>query len=77
MESRPQRLLTISQASARLGVHPDTLRKWADKGMVAMVKLPSGHRRFEPQEIERVRAEMGLRGNLVASKRESEQEQPG
>src|SRR5215207_6107046 len=61
MEPRPQRLLTISQAAARLGVHPDTLRAWADKGLVPVIKLPSGVRRFEPQEIERVRAEMGLK----------------
>ncbi len=54
------RLLTIAQAAARLGVHPDTLRAWADKGMVPVVRLPSGYRRFDPGEIERVRREMGL-----------------
>jgi len=62
MEPRPQRLLTISQAAARLGVHPDTLRKWADKGLVPVIRTPTGYRRFEPQEIERVRAAMGLPG---------------
>jgi excisionase family DNA binding protein len=51
---------TISQAAARLGVHATTLRTWAEKGMVKMIKLPSGYRRFEPAEIERVRKEMGL-----------------
>ena len=56
------RLLTIAQAAARLGVHPDTLRGWADKGLVPMVRLPSGYRRFAPAEIERVRREMGLGG---------------
>jgi putative resolvase len=56
------RLLTISQAATRLGVHPNTLRKWADKGLVPAVKLPSGYRRFVPSEIERVRREMGLDG---------------
>lgn len=61
MEPRPTRLLTISQAAARLGVHPDSLRRWADKGLVPVIKLPSGYRRFEPQEIERVRSEMGLK----------------
>ena len=54
------RLLTIAPAAARLGVHPDTLRAWADKGLVAMVRLPSGYRRFDPAEIERVRRAMGL-----------------
>ncbi len=63
MEPQPRRLLTISQAAARLEVHPDTLRAWADKGLVPVIRTPTGYRRFEPQEIERVRTEMGLKGN--------------
>jgi excisionase family DNA binding protein len=61
-----QRLLTISQAAARLGVHPDTLRAWADKGLVPVVRTPTGYRRFQPAEIERVREEMGLLEKIVA-----------
>ena len=60
MAEKEPRLLTITQAAARLGVHADTLRAWADKGMVPVVRLPSGYRRFHPEEIERVRREMGL-----------------
>ncbi len=55
-----EKLLTISQAAARIGVHQNTLRIWADKGTVPMVKLPSGYRRFRPSDIERLRREMGL-----------------
>jgi excisionase family DNA binding protein len=55
-----ERLLTITQAAARLGVHYQTLRAWADSGKVPMVKLPSGYRRFEPAVIDRVRQEMGF-----------------
>jgi len=58
--AQQERLLTISQAAARLGVHQNTLRSWADKGLVAHVKLPSGYRRFEAAVIERLRQEMGL-----------------
>ena len=54
------KLLTISEAARRLGVHPNTLRTWADKGLVRHVKLPSGYRRFSVQEVERLRQEMGL-----------------
>ncbi len=60
MEPQSRRLLTISQAAARLGVHPDTLRAWADKGLVPVIRTPTGYRRFVPEVIERVRAEMGL-----------------
>lgn len=52
------KLLTITQAAKRLGVHYQTLRAWADSGKVPMVKLPSGYRRFEVSEIDRVRQEM-------------------
>ena len=55
-----ERLLTINEAARRLGVHQNTLRSWADKGLVRHVKLPSGHRRFTATEVERLRREMGL-----------------
>ena len=58
--SGQERLLTISQAAQRLGVHPNSLRTWADKGLVPHVKLPSGYRRFTVAEVERLRREMGL-----------------
>lgn len=60
------KLLTISQAADRLGVHVDTLRAWADKGLVPVVKTPTGYRRFEPEDVERVREEMGIGGKSAA-----------
>ena len=51
---------TTPKAAERLGVHPATLRAWADAGKVPVVRLPSGYRRFEPEVIERVRREMGM-----------------
>ena len=54
------RLLTISEAAAMLGISPNTLRRWADQGVVKTIKLPSGYRRFELTEIERKRREMGF-----------------
>jgi MerR family transcriptional regulator/heat shock protein HspR len=53
-------LLTISQAAELLGVHANTLRGWADKGLIDHVKLPSGYRRFSRDEVDRLREEMGL-----------------
>jgi excisionase family DNA binding protein len=54
-----QKLLTITQAAERLGIHYQTLRTWADTGKVPVVMLPSGYRRFDPDAIERVRQAMG------------------
>lgn len=59
MGERPK-LLTIGQAAKRLEVHSATLRRWADKGLLSVVTLPSGYRRFDPREIERVRKAMGI-----------------
>jgi excisionase family DNA binding protein len=66
VEPAPTRLLTISQAAARLGVHVDTLRAWADKGLVPVIKTPTGYRRFEPGVIEELREEMGIGGKDAA-----------
>lgn len=54
-----RRLLSIGQAADLLGVSIGTLRSWADKGMVKTIRLPSGYRRFIPDDIEALRREMG------------------
>lgn len=53
-----EKLLTISQAAAILGIHADTLRRWSDRGVVPTVRLPSGYRRFRPGEIAALRTSM-------------------
>jgi putative resolvase len=58
-EQTEAQLLSISEAAKRLGIHQNTLRQWADQGRVKHIKLLSGVRRFESDEIERVRREMG------------------
>ena len=40
------RWLTLSQAAQALGVHPSTLRRWADEGEIRCMRTPGGHRRF-------------------------------
>jgi excisionase family DNA binding protein len=54
MASSPD-LLTLAEAAARLGVHPTTLRRWADQGDVLVMVTPGGHRRFPVAEVERLR----------------------
>jgi len=47
-----QEWLTLQEASRRLGVHPATLRLWADKGKIHAYRTPGGHRRFAAADVE-------------------------
>ena len=51
-------LMQVRQAANGLGVHENTLRRWEEKGLIRAVRLPSGVRRFRPEDIEKIRAEM-------------------
>jgi excisionase family DNA binding protein len=44
--------LSLSETANMLGIHPSTLRSWADKGRVPVHRTAGGHRRFRKQEIE-------------------------
>lgn len=57
-----QRLLTITEAAALLGVNQKTLRRWADGGRVPHVRTLGGQRRFETVVIARLQREMGFQG---------------
>jgi excisionase family DNA binding protein len=46
-----QTFLTLREASAILGVHPATLRAWADQGKVPTTRTAGGHRRFAEEDI--------------------------
>ncbi len=47
------RWLTLSEAADLLGVHPTTLRAWADAGQIQMFRTPGRHRRFAEGDIRR------------------------
>ncbi len=44
--------LTLGAASKKLGVDPDTLRRWADAGKIEVFTTPGGHRRFPRSAVE-------------------------
>jgi excisionase family DNA binding protein len=44
--------LSLSAAAAMLGVHPSTLRTWADRGDLPTHRTPGRHRRFRRSDIE-------------------------
>jgi hypothetical protein len=52
-------LLNVRDTARMLGVHENTVRNWETRGLLRAVHLPgSGFRRFAPQDVERLRAEM-------------------
>ena len=78
--------LTLEQASKRLGIHPTTLRRWADEGAIHVFVTPGGHRRFVPSELDRfvvehqhgglpVSGEPGWTDHAIAQARENLREQ--
>ena len=49
-----ERLLTLQEACRRLGVHPNTLRKWDKQGKIRVVRTVGGRRRIPESEVERL-----------------------
>jgi excisionase family DNA binding protein len=44
--------LGLSDAAKILGVHPSTVRSWADHGMLPVHRTSGGHRRFRREDVE-------------------------
>lgn len=71
VENETEDLLTIGELSRRTGITTHTLRVWEKRyGSPKSIRLPSGHRRYLPQEIERLRAvartiKLGFRAGKV------------
>jgi excisionase family DNA binding protein len=54
-------MLTISEVSKLLHIHPNTLRRWADKGVIKSYSISvRGDRRFMPEDIDRFLNQMNL-----------------
>jgi len=51
--------LSLKEAAKRLGVHPNTLRNWEQRGLIRLVRLPgSRYRRVPVAEVQRLLREM-------------------
>ena len=48
--------ISLQGAAQRLGVHPTTLRRWADAGDIPVMLTPGGHRRFAITDLEQFEA---------------------
>ena len=56
----PDALISVAQAAARLGVHPNTIRSWAEAGRLTAYRINArGDRRFRPADLERLLVEGG------------------
>lgn len=51
--------VSLRQAADLLGVHPATVRNWADKGELASRRTPGGHRRFRKSDLLQQAAQQG------------------
>lgn len=49
-----QEWLNLSETADMLGVHPATVRAWADQGKIPARRTPGGHRRFARTDVETV-----------------------
>lgn len=48
----PSDWLTLSEVAEWLGVHPSTVRNWADRGHLPSHRTQGGHRRFKRNELD-------------------------
>lgn len=54
-------LLSVAQAAALLGVHPNTIRTWTDAGRLTAFRINArGDRRFRRRDVERLLVEDGI-----------------
>lgn len=54
MTEKQADLIGLSEAANILGVHPSTVRSWADSGKIPVQRTAGGHRRFSRADIERL-----------------------
>lgn len=49
------KLISVGEAAARVGVSVDTIKRWEKAGKLAQAqRTPTGHRRFRRADIERL-----------------------
>lgn len=54
-----EKLLTVTEVAEMLHIHPNTLRRWANEGKIASIRITSrGDRRFKPSDVNAFLAEM-------------------
>jgi excisionase family DNA binding protein len=58
-QASSETLIGIREAARRLGVHENTIRHWAERGLIQFTRLPgSGFRRLSAMDVERLHSQM-------------------
>lgn len=47
-------LLTTAEVAEECSVDPETVRRWAREGRIAVITLPGGLKRFRREDVERI-----------------------
>jgi excisionase family DNA binding protein len=55
MAAHPEGPYTVSQIAVAMGVHVNTVRRWADDGDIKCFVTPGGHRRFTAVALNELR----------------------
>ena len=57
-------MLTVREVARLLHVHPNTLRRWSNKGAIRAYRItPRGDRRFKREEIDRFLTELNTQAD--------------
>jgi putative resolvase len=67
--SKADRLLSLRDAAAMLGVHPDTLRRWDDEGRLVAERTLGNHRRYKLSVVEALQGQGVTEGDDAAEVR--------
>jgi excisionase family DNA binding protein len=50
--NKSSRMLTVRETSHLLHIHPNTLRRWSQYGIIRAYRIgPRGDRRFKPEDV--------------------------
>jgi len=56
-------MLTVREVAQLLHIHPNTLRRWSNRGRIRAYRItPRGDRRFKREEIARFLTELNVQG---------------
>lgn len=61
-------LLTVRDVARILHIHPNTLRRWSDKGLIKAYRITGrGDRRFSQKEVERFIMDINENPQLISN----------